>query len=287
MGFAEAQFMESLPSAGFGRFGKIGLDELAMLRPALYWARRGGDEPFFLTLLTITTHYPYADPTGQISDPWQRYLAAVRRQDQFLGLLIQGLALQPGLENTIVIVVADHGQAFGERQLLQHNAVPYETVTRVPWLLFGPERFLGPPRRIGGVRHHYDLLPTLLELGGLELESGAIPGRSLLSTPGHDEVFSNCYYPNTCASLRRGPFKFIYHYGRQPTQVFDIPNDPKEERDIAATLPFETIRAAEERMLAFQGGVEAFWEKNPPADLIADWWRRAPAPSRPATEPTR
>ena len=60
LGFGEAAFQETLRKGQlFAREGYLGMDEFAMLKPAVEWAARGGPEPFFLTLLTVTTHHPY------------------------------------------------------------------------------------------------------------------------------------------------------------------------------------------------------------------------------------
>jgi arylsulfatase A-like enzyme len=248
------------------------MDEMAMLDPAIEWAVGGGPEPFFLTLLTVTPHHPY-EVAGE---PWDganysQYLRAVRHQDGFVGALYQGLAEAGALDDTVVVLVGDHGEAFGEHQALQHDAVPYDEVVRVPMLMLGPERRIGPPRRVDGLRQHFDLLPTLLELAGAEWK-GVVPGRSLLSSEGHPRVFSFCWYPNFCAAMREGEEKFVYHFGRLPTEVFDLATDPGEEHDIAASVDPAKIAAAERRIVAMKLSTEAFYAQFPRHQGEPLWW---------------
>jgi arylsulfatase A-like enzyme len=248
------------------------MDEHAMLAPAVEWAARGGPEPYLLTVLTVTPHHPYEVP----GEPWQgddhaQYLRALRHQDRFVGALLRELEAAGALADAVVVLVGDHGEAFGEHQGLQHDVVPYEEVARAPLLLLGPEARIGPPRRVGGLRHHFDLVPTLLELAGARWR-GVLPGRSLLTTPGHERVATFCWYPSTCAALRQGDRKVVYHFGRRPTEVFDLAADPGETRDLAPALPAEEVAAAERALVGLKLSVDAFYARYPQSEGSALWW---------------
>ena len=142
---------------------------------------------------------------------------------------------------------------------------------RVPLLMIGPEERIGPPRRIDGLRQHFDLVPTLLDLAGARW-SGTLPGRSLFAPEGHPRVLSFCWYPNFCAALREGDRKFVYHFGHRATEVFDLAADPDEMRDLAPTLPPETIEAAERRIVAMKMSVDAFYAQFPEHEGPERWW---------------
>jgi hypothetical protein len=273
LGYQLGAFQETLRRPGFDELGYLGMDEFAMLEPALQWARAGAGAPYFLTLLTICPHHPYEAPGGVLAEPRQDYLRAIRHQDRFLGALLAGLEESPGLADTVVVVVGDHGEAFGEHVRLQHDAVPYEEVVRVPLVVAGPAARLGPPRRVGGLRHQIDLLPTLLELAGVRL-AGRLPGQSLLSSAGHDWVLSSCWYTDHCLGMRQGDLKFVYHFGQQPTQLFDLARDPLELDDLASRWSLAELRSAEARMLERKQAVDGFWSRHPPSDLRAGWWLR-------------
>ena len=78
----------------------------------------------------------------------------------------------------------------------------------MPWVMHWPERWR-EPGTVGGLRHHLDLVPTILGLLGLSWE-GELPGRDLFSTAGHERVLSSCWYDSVCLSERSGDRKVVY-----------------------------------------------------------------------------
>jgi lipoteichoic acid synthase len=229
------------------------------------WAAADDDQrPFFLTLLTVAPHHPYEVP-GQrsrwLGETREQYLAAIHHQDRFLGAVLGELGRAGALDDAIVVILGDHGEAFGEHRRFQHDAVPYQEVTHVPLLVLGPEERIGPPRRVGGLRHHFDLVPTLLRLAGAGWE-GALPGRDLFASPGHQRVFSSCWYPDYCLAMVEGEMKFVYHFGRRPLEAFDLARDPAESRNVADELPASRVIAARDRMAALNASVARFWAER-------------------------
>jgi len=276
LGFQTAAFMETVARPGFEPIGYLGVDDFALLAPAKSWVEAGGTQPFLLTVLSLTPHHPYQVP-GQPTPPlvgnlMPYYHEAIRHQDRFLDALTQELEQLGALENTVLVVLGDHGEAFGEHQRMQHDAVPYEEVVRVP-LVFHAPWLLGEARTIEGLRHHHDLLPTLLEITGTEWQ-GNLPGRSLISSQGHESVVSSCWYTDFCLSMREGNLKYVYHFGMRPTQVFDLEQDPGELYSIAETLTQEELRSAEGRMLGVKLSADAFWEQYPVEDETLTWWQQ-------------
>jgi arylsulfatase A-like enzyme len=273
LGFEEWTVQEDL-GGDFERTGYFGMDEFAMLEPALDWVERHAGQPRFLTLLTVTTHHPYHVPGGPPPDEaqaFEHYQAAVAHVDRFAGELYDRLREQGALENALFIVVGDHGEAFAEHLRRQHDVVPYEEGIRVPLMMRGPE-WLGAPRRVGGLRSHIDLLPTLLEVLGARW-SGRLPGRSLLSTEGHEAVLASCWYDNYCLALRSGNLKYVFHYGRRPAELFDLAADPRELHDLSASMPDALREAIERRMLTYRFSMDAYYRAHAPR-------RRAAAPGR-------
>jgi arylsulfatase A-like enzyme len=123
-------------------------------------------------------------------------------------------------------------------------------------MLYAPGRI--EPGHIAGLRQHTDLLPTLLELAQLPWE-GLLPGASLLSTPGHEQLITSCWYPADCMTLRRGDLAFVFHFGRIPLEVFDLKQDPQQQRDIAAQLDEDTKEAAINTMLNEFASVQIYY----------------------------
>jgi arylsulfatase A-like enzyme len=264
LGFEKWIVQEDL-AGDYEQTGYFGMDEFAMLEPALAWLAEKKSQPSFLTLLTVSTHHPYQapgmpEPGGD--EAFDGYRRAVQHLDRFAQALYEGMKSTGALENTVFIIVGDHGEAFGEHGRRQHDAVPYEEGIRVPLLIRGPE-WLGRPRRISGLRSHIDLLPTLLELLDVRW-SGLLPGLSLLSSDGHESVLVSCWYDDHCLALRKGDLKYVFHYGRGPSEVFDLSTDPSELRNLAGDMPGAMRDVVERRMLTYRFSIDAYHRANAP-----------------------
>ncbi|GJL55718.1 MAG: hypothetical protein NPIRA02_28500 [Nitrospirales bacterium] len=261
IGFESWKLQEHL-SEGYQEVGYFGLDEVAMIEPTVDWMASHTVQPFFATLLTVSTHHPYQVP-GMEEWPapnkeFSSYLQAIAYQDRFASRLYERLQDKGLLANTVLIFVGDHGEAFGEHYRKQHDVVPYEEGVRVPLLIHGP-LWLGPIGRHKGLRHHIDLMPTILELLGVQIQ-GKLPGKSLFTTEGHDYVVSSCWYTNYCLALRQRNWKFIYHYGRQAPEIFDLRNDPYETMNRINDAPQDLQSQAWHNMLQFKASVDEYYK---------------------------
>ncbi len=268
MGFETSRMQEDLGDS-FERTGYFGMDEFAMLEPALRWIDENPEQPFFAALLSVTPHHPYhvpgAEPPASDAEAPQAYLRAIAHVDRFAAALHARLAERGLLERTLFVVAGDHGEAFGEHLRRQHDAVPYEEGARVPLYIAGPADWIGEPRRIGGLRHHVDLLPTLLGLLGVEWQ-GTLPGRDLFASDGHESVVTSCWYTDYCMALRAGDLKLVYHYGRRPTEVFDLAGDPHETRDLAPLVPAALRDALVRQLLTYRYSVDAWYVGHAPGN---------------------
>jgi arylsulfatase A-like enzyme len=158
-------------------------------------------QPAFLWVHFYDAHYPYDPPAEfreralqRASEPPQAVLATshapmvlqrgeVELLDQLLGELLTQLDdRDPGLENTIVVVVSDHGECFGEGGLgRSHHRSLYGATQHVFAALrpAGSMQSLPRGQRVKVPSSQVDLLPTLAELAGLPVPE-ELHGRSLL-----------------------------------------------------------------------------------------------------------
>ena len=260
VGFDSWLAQENFPDT-FQKTGYFGMDEFAMIEPATRWAAQTPGQPFFLTILTVSTHHPYQSPGmdgwPKPGEEFQGYLRAIQHLDRFAGTLYAEFSKRNLLDDTVVIVVGDHGEAFGEHYRMQHDVVPYEEGIRVPLYLHGPD-WVGPARHIDGLRHHVDLLPTILELVGIQWE-GKLPGESLLTSSGHPFVVSSCWYTDFCMALRQENWKFIYHFGRKTPEVFHLGQDPRETINRIQNIPMDLEETAWKNMLTLKASVDRYY----------------------------
>src|SRR6185503_16981397 len=89
--------------------------------------------------------------------------------DSELGQFLAGLELRGLAANTIVCVIADHGEEFGEHGRVGHGHGLWENLLHVPWILCVPGR---PPERHDSLVSLIDLFPTLIAAAGLEPPAG-------------------------------------------------------------------------------------------------------------------
>jgi arylsulfatase A-like enzyme len=240
--------------------GYLGWDERVMMAPAVDWMA-SSPQPFFAAMLTLSTHHPYeSQGSGPSPSPAERqgyYDRALAHVDQEIRLLFEQLKGRGLLENTIVFIVGDHGEAFGEHSgFFMHDRVPYEEVTRTPLMIHAPGRV--QPGRLGGLRQHTDVVPTILEMLQLPWK-GLLPGTSLFNPAGHERLVTSCWYPAECMTLRQGDLAFVFHFGRIPLEVFDLSKDPMQQHDIAGQFDEPTKEAAIDIMLNELASIQVFY----------------------------
>lgn len=265
LGYAKKHLPTQVAAATATRRGYLGWDESLFVEELLEHLEKR-TSPTLTTLLTLTTHHPYTARTSLPRDP-----KAVRRLYEDAALAVDravGAALLQArsaglLDDTIVITTGDHGESFGDRVgFRQHDLVPYEEVTRVPLFLEGPG--IEPRKKISGLRHHIDLLPTLLEL--LQVNgTGVLPGKSLLSSAGHEFVVSSCWYESMCMSLRTGDISYAFFFGVSPLRAYDLRRDPFQRHNIIDAVPLSTQDLVVKTMLGTRHGSLAHFLRNRPA----------------------
>lgn len=269
-GYRTAAFVAAYPVAaafgfaqGFDRFSE-GLHQ----NPALgQGAERPGNEvadavlgwlaepdvaaskaPFFAWMHLYDPHAPYAPPAEYAERfPGRPYDGEVAFADAQIGRVLDALAAAGHEKDTLVIVVADHGEGLGEHDEATHAILVYESTLRVPLLVAGP----GIPA--GGVVREsvgtIDIVPTVLARLGLSAPAEllgrdlgrAMRGERLAAEPLYAEsLFGrlNCRW-SALRALTADGWKLID--GAEP-ELYDLTTDPREERNQAATDPARLAR---------------------------------------------
>jgi len=174
----------------------------------------------------------------QVRAARRAYYGAVSYVDDQVGVLLAALAEARFADNTVVLLLADHGDMLGERGLW-YKMNFFEPACRIPLIVHAPGRFAA--RRVTNSASLVDILPTLCELAGGHAGGYATPldGNSLLpqlsGDSGSDEVIGEYLAEGAIAPLvmiKRGRYKFV-HSPVDPDQLYDLLEDPDEVRNLA------------------------------------------------------
>ena len=218
----------------------------ATIDAALEWlAQRDPAEPFFLWVHLYDPHHPYSPSAAYAARFSTPYLAEVAEMDHELGRLFDGLKARGMWDETFVLALADHGEAFGEHGEVTHGTFCYETTLHVPFVARWPQS--ASTRRAGQSSHELasavDVAPTLVEAMGLE-ELTDIDGLSFFARalPSERGVYFESYYayfscgwsPLSGWLDARGK----YIHSSEP-ELYDWRADPRELHDLAATRAAE------------------------------------------------
>ncbi|PAW81470.1 MAG: hypothetical protein B9S27_04585 [Opitutia bacterium Tous-C8FEB] len=175
------------------------------------------------------------------------YFRLVEEVDRNVGELLAALSAAGVRERTLVLFSSDNGLALGSHGLMGKQN-QYEHSFNVPLILAGP----GIPAEWSLATQCYlrDLYPTLCDLLGLATPAG-LDGRSLLPVlrgehrEVHDAVFG--YFTDTQRMIRTAEgWKLIWYPAIGRTELFHLPADPDELRDLAGE-PAHAARLAELR----------------------------------------
>ena len=172
----------------------------------------------------------FASPNGQSA-----YLGAIGFIDFQLSRVINFLDERGLLDNTVVVVVGDHGESLGEHGEASHGLFIYESVMRVPMIIRAPFANM-QGRRVGDTVRIVDVMPTVLDLLG-QTSAPATDGKTLVPLMSGAvrelglEAYSESRYGfdrfgwSPLAALRHGRFKLIL--APRP-ELYDLASDPQE-----------------------------------------------------------
>ena len=263
-GYEEYYPLESMDMEGFERSNYFGYEDDIMLKPSEEWLQEHEDTPFLAEYLTGTGHHDYqclglryGDEDFSNDEPLNSYLNCLRYQDEFLQNLFNQYKRLGLYDNTIFVIYGDHGEGFGEHGRFQHDDTIYEEGLRVPLIIHAPGLLKGA-ERAEGLSNLADIMPTVLEMMGYKVENGEYPGYSLLHPlPQERTLMFNCFHEDQCLASIKGYEKYIYHYGNQPEEFFDLPEDPLEQENLANEESKEELDERREDLLAWHSKINA------------------------------
>lgn len=210
----------------------------ATVTRAVDWLRGlPADDRVLLWVHLFDPHFPYAPPGGPFSGDHAAYLGEVAYADSQIERLARELdSLGRDRTASLWVVLADHGEGFGEHGERTHGMLLHGATHRIPFLLAGADV---PRGTIEGQVSTVDALPTVLarlslpvpEVDGLDVlaplpEQRAVPLESLEGARTHGLA--------PVIGLRRGQWL----WEASPAEhLWNLADDPYEEHDLAAAEP--------------------------------------------------
>jgi len=163
------------------------------------------------------------------------YDGEVEHFDGCFGALVQGLA-ERGLDDTPIVLLADHGEGFFEHGSMGHAYGQYAELTNVPLLVF--DQGLGRSQKISTVVSHLDVVPTIVDRMGVPADE-RVQGESLLpmilrAGPWVPRVMPSEY--GRSYGLRARGLHYTVDYGGKES-LYDIVADPTEKSDVKDQRP--------------------------------------------------
>jgi arylsulfatase A-like enzyme len=244
-----------LPLEGNQHGGKKQYTHDLFTESALDYVRKHRDVPFFLYLAYTIPHENLEVPDlgDYAKQPWsdaaKTYAAMITRMDRDVGRLLDLLG-QVGIEReTMVLFASDNGAPRKEftTQFRSNGALRgnkgqlYEGGIRVPMIVRWPGSV--PAGKVSDVPWYFaDFLPTAAALAGVRaVGSDGIDFSPLLTGRQKELPDRNLYweYPNKGLqqAVRRGRWKALRTRPDGPLELYDLWNDPSEEKDVASVHP--------------------------------------------------
>lgn len=249
------------------------------------WIAQRRDRPFFLFLHTFQVHYPLSPPIAYrelfLDDEIERseemlqvakYDQEIRFVDDQLALLWTKLENNGLSQNTILILVSDHGDEFWEHGERGHGSLPYEEVLKVPLIMMGPGVAKGV--RNQQPLHHVDLMPTILELAEIPVpahvlgESFADAVRGLDASsevPAVERVRTSASWavPDGVSvpvfAIRDQHLKVIVYEEGAGTRLkcFALESDPNEKMDLCSEGPTAEVTQLLSHLETYEAEMQA------------------------------
>jgi arylsulfatase A-like enzyme len=257
-------------------------DAPTITRRFLRWLPSAKGRPFFAFLNFFDAHAPYRPPPPFdtafgpartqvvqrfVQKKWSQeeirgfidaYDSSVLAIDASIREMLEQMRAQGLLENTLIVITADHGEQFGEHGLLDHGNSLYRPLLHVPLILWWPGH-VPAGLRIPQHATLRDFPATILDLTGIA-PPGTLPGKTLArlfdaqhraepdDSPLLSEVKAGINTPpwepiakGYMASLIEAGLHLIEN-GDGSVELYELESDPREERDLTSSRPADAAR---------------------------------------------
>jgi arylsulfatase A-like enzyme len=223
------------------------------------WLAKFRRQNFFMYIHYIDPHYPYSPPepydkmfpypAGDKKLEWiSLYDGEIRFVNEYLGEFFERLKSWQIYDNTLIIITADHGEAFGEHNFYDHANTLYQEEIKVP-LIIKFDHSLPQGKVIESQVKSIDIMPTILDVLDISY-SGDMEGKSLLPLIKNDKEDKSRDYifvekdnvdPFEKAIIKNNEWKLIFAGDKSASkdimrkghlELYNLKADPGESRNL-------------------------------------------------------
>ena len=207
------------------------------------------------------THKEFPTSLSGVPGLMEKYDYEIAFCDLWVKKLIDAVDELGLAENTAIVVIADHGEAWGEHKVYFHGQDLFDEQLRVPLIFVVPGR---RPPVVDEPVALVDVAPTLLDLVGAPIPAN-MRGRSLLAVirgqggaaggarPIFAELLPATAWPHHATMMVDGDHKLIHRVSDRRWELYDLASDPGEKKNLAdapaSAALLESLRA---KLLAFE-----------------------------------
>ena len=239
-----------------------GAEDRYLIDRLIAWIDEKPGQPFLAFCWTDQTHNPYTrrpgsprrdflagHPAVPHPEALSRYLNVLHDTDEHLGRLFAALRERGLADDTLVVVTGDHGEAFGDPHEQQgHGFSVFEEEVHVPLMIWNP-RLFSETRRMPAIGGHVDLNPTVADILGVEIPD-AWQGHSLFAAARPGRTFFVASVDDYHLGIREDRWKYIFEATSGHESLFDLGNDPTEQRNVLTAEP-ERVSRLRQRVAAW------------------------------------
>ncbi len=220
-----------------GEIKRLGADVVSI---ADRWLTTNSSSRIFLFVHFYDLHTPYNLPPSYSARFGTGYDAELRYVDEQVGTFLDFLRQRNLFDNSLVVLLADHGEGLEDHGEDAHGFLVYQSTIRVPLIVHWPAGSAGFPARVDEPVRLMDVAPTILEFVGIPAPP-EFQGRSLMELLRPDgsktprDIYSETLYPqmhfgcSALQALRSGRYKYI---DAPKPELYDLAADPGEIRNI-------------------------------------------------------
>ena len=264
--------------------GHRGIRRASELNKILFpWLGKNHGYPFFLFINYFDAHWPYSPPTPydtlyegknyqaireNYASDWNLFSAIIKKNhtltdkeknhllsqydgeitylDYHIGKLMEKLKALKLYDESMIIITSDHGESFGEHNLMDHGRALYEELLQIPLIIKYPSshKKIG---RCGSQASLIDIMPAVLATAGISLPeniqgtviTGEKDNRILYAESFRDKLWIEklgSRFDRDLLTIHSGDFKYIWA-SNGAHELYNIKKDPKEAYNLINEMP--------------------------------------------------